>query len=87
MTTVTLPYPDEHRDRIIDAVCSRFGYRETVDVDGDAVPNPQTQAQFVAERLAGWVRSQVRQYETEKAANEADEIISAEVAAIDVSID
>ena len=42
MAEVTLTYPDEHRDRIIEAICTRFGYQATVDVDGEDVDNPQS---------------------------------------------
>lgn len=86
MAGVTITYPDEARDRIIGAICSRFGYQTTVDVDGEEVDNPQPPDEFAASKVAEWVRSQVRKHETEKAAREAEQAISEEIAAIEVTV-
>lgn len=86
MATVTLTYPDEHRDRIIEAVCTRFGYQSMVEVDGEDVPNPQTEEQFVAGKLADWVRTQVSRHETDKAVAAAEQAIMDEVDAIEVVV-
>ena len=57
MAAVTITYPDEYRDRIVEAICTRFCYPETVEVDGEDAPNPQTPEQFAADTLAKWVKS------------------------------
>ena len=86
MAEVTITYPDAARDRIIGAICSRFGYRETVEIAGEEVGNPQSPDEFAAAKVAEWVRSQVRKHETEKAAREAEQAIAEEVAAIEVTV-
>ena len=86
MAQVTITYPDAARDRIIEAICARFGYQATVDVDGEDVDNPQSQDDFAATKVAEWVRSQVRKHETQKAASEAEQAIAEEVAAIEVTV-
>ena len=87
MAEVTITYPDEHRDRIIEAICTRFGYQSTVDVDGEAVDNPQSPDEFTAEKMADWVRSQVRKHETAKAAEAAEQAIADEIEAIEVTVE
>ena len=86
MAQVTITYPDEDRDRIIEAICTRLGYQETVDGDGEDVDNPQSPDEFAATKVAEWVRSQVRKHETEKAAREAEQAIAEEVEAIEVTV-
>jgi hypothetical protein len=86
MAEVTITYPDEYRDRIVEALCTRFGYQETVEVDSEDVPNPQTPEQFVGSVLAKWVKSQVRKHETAKATIVAEEAITVEIDSIGVTV-
>jgi hypothetical protein len=86
MAEVTLSYPDDQTERIVEAVCTRFGYQATVEVDGELVDNPESDVQFVARQLAEWVKHQVRVHEEDKAARLAEETIGAEVDAIDVVV-
>ena len=87
MAAVTITYPDEYRDRIVEAICTRFCYPETVEVDGEDTPNPQTPEQFAADTLAKWVKSQVRKHETAKATISAEEEIMEEIDAIEVAVE
>lgn len=87
MSAVTITYPDEYRDRIVEALCTRFGYQESVEVDSEDVPNPQTPEQFVGSVLAKWVKSQVRKHETAKATMAAEEAIMEEIDAIEVAVE
>lgn len=46
--------PVEHAEELLDCICERFGYRETIEKYNEAgdiemVPNPQTKLDFSAE--------------------------------------
>ena len=51
---------DEQLTRVVDAMCARHGYSATL---GDGTPNPQTRREFVRQRIAQWVRGEVREHE------------------------
>jgi len=87
MASVSITYPDDQTERIVEAVCTRFGYQATVEIDGVAQDNPETDVQFVARQLAEWIKHQVRVFEEDKAARAAEETIAAEVDAISVVVD
>lgn len=87
MATVSITYPDDQTERIVEAVCTRFGYQATVEIDGVDTDNPETDIQFVARQMAEWIKHQVRVFEQDKAARLAEATISAEVDAINVVVD
>jgi hypothetical protein len=52
--------------RVVNAVCARFGYQDTVYLDvemTDGIPNPETKNAFAKRMLIEWLRRQTRDYE------------------------
>tara|TARA_R110002020_G_scaffold85567_3_gene211103 strand:- start:896 stop:1168 length:273 start_codon:yes stop_codon:yes gene_type:complete len=85
MGQLVLNYPDEHEDRILDAICSLYGYRLMVDgPDGELIENPDSPAVFVRKRISNWVKRQVVAREKELASEGIDEAIEQEVMSIDI---
>ena len=85
MGQLILNYPDEYEERILDAICSRHGYRPMVDgPDGEVIENPDSPATFVRKRISHWVKRQVVAREKEIASEGIDEAIEQEVMAIDI---
>jgi uncharacterized protein YtpQ (UPF0354 family) len=78
MAQLVITYPDEHRDRVIEAMCSKFGY--------DAEEEALTPDEFVALKITVWIKRIVSSYEQDKAAKEILAEVRSSVAAIDIEI-
>lgn len=60
-------------ERVINAICSRFGYNDTVeDEDGQEIDNPVSKEEFAHDRVCRWVTSQVMKYESSQAVRDAE---------------
>lgn len=60
MPTISLTLSSQDLTRAVDALGTRWGYSSTLP-NGD--PNPQTKGEFVRQRIAQWVRSEVHAHE------------------------
>lgn len=78
MAQLVITYPDEHRDRVLEAMCSKFGY--------DAEEEALTPDEFVGLKITGWIKGIVSSYEQDKAAKEILARIRSDVAAINIEI-
>jgi len=69
--TITLTIPDAQMPKLINALCIRYGYQETIvqEVDGilQTIDNPQTKAQFARESIINHLKQVVRDTEYEEA--------------------
>jgi hypothetical protein len=69
---ITLTIPDEQAARVMNALCVRYGYQETIaDPNGGDVlqyiPNPQTKAQFAREQIISFLKRITTDVELEEA--------------------
>ena len=86
MAQLVITYPDEHRDRIVDAVCDTFRYEEMVDTDDGSLVENVSREEFVKQRLIRWIKKIVVAYEQDKAAREILAGIRSDVDAVDIEI-
>ena len=69
---VCVDAPAAQRTRILDAFTAAYNYQPTVrNAQGVDIPNPQTRAQFMKQKLAEYVRETVKTYEATAAADTA----------------
>ncbi len=71
MAQLIIDIPDPVVTRVLMAVSTRWGYQDTIIVDGNPVPNPETRAAFCKRMLAMHIRNWVREYEGVNAGNSA----------------
>ncbi len=74
MASITLTVPDDIAPRVVDAVCARYGYSDTItDDQGNVIPNPTTKAAFMRVVLYQFLKRTVIVYESDKAGQEAQQ--------------
>jgi hypothetical protein len=71
---ITLTIPDEQAARVMNALCVRYGYQETIaDPNGGDVlqyiPNPQTKAQFARAQIILFLKQVTTEVELDEARN------------------
>lgn len=69
---ITLTIPDNQVARVINALCVRYGYQETIanPNSGDVlqyIPNPQTKAQFARAQIISFLKRVTTEVELEEA--------------------
>jgi len=84
MASINLTIPDGDIDRVLDSICKRFGYRDTIATDEGSAPNPETKLQFVHGLLSKWIRSQVIKCEQQSDRDTREQEIADEVNAITI---
>jgi hypothetical protein len=67
MPTISFEMSAEHLTRLVNALCESHGYQATI----DGQPNPETKAVFAKKIAANILRNIVRQWENDKARQEA----------------
>lgn len=70
MAQVILTYPDAVAQRVVDALCGRFGYQATLQ---NGLPNPQTRAQFAKLQIANFIKDTVAGWEATIAKESAEQ--------------
>ena len=60
MPTINLTLSSQDLNRVVDALGTRWGYSSLLP-NGD--PNPQNKGEFVRQKIAQWVRSEVHAHE------------------------
>ena len=81
MATITITIPNPVANRVIDSVCERYGYEDTIEDDGNRIPNPISKAQFAKQQLIAWVKDCVTYKEGNEAGNKARQEAIAKVEA------
>lgn len=75
MPTLSIDIPSGVSARVVDAICSTQGYKETIpdpsNPDGQHIQNPQTKLQFVKAHLVAYMKDIVVRYEAQKASDVA----------------
>jgi hypothetical protein len=73
MAEVTITIPDALLSRVADGFAGYYGYQDTITDPGTGaqVPNPQTKAQHMRERVIEHVKAVVGDHERAAAAEEA----------------
>lgn len=73
MPTITFTLSGADLARAVDALGTRWGYQAII----DGQPNPQSQGEFVRQRIARWIRQEVHAHElaTAQAAVTVTEVI------------
>ena len=84
MSTITLTIPDPIKDRVINALCSTYGYEDEIpkldskgnpEVDGQGnevkIPNPVTKPQFAKTQLLHFLKEVTKGYEARNAGDSA----------------
>jgi len=66
---------DNKAPRVLEAMCSHFGYQATI----NGTPNPVTEAQFAREQVKAWIREIVRTHEERAAVDTARATVAADV--------
>jgi len=79
MATITITVPDAIAARVNNAL-SRDYPAVVVGPEGLPIPNPQTKAQYVKQRVIQMIQSEVRRYEASVAAANADKAAESEIA-------
>ena len=68
MTTITITIPDAITQRVVLALCHRWGYSDTLE---DGTPNTETKSAFVKRKMIEHLKRSVKEAEVEIAKNEA----------------
>ena len=76
---------EENKTRIINGLAYQHGYQDTIEVDGEMVPNPEAKGEFCKRMTKEWIRANVRAYEANQAVIIARDAKIAEVDAIDIA--
>ena len=76
---------EENKTRIINGLAYQHGYQDTIEVDGEMVPNAESKGAFCKRMTKDWIKANVRAYEANQAANAARAAKIAEVDAIDIA--
>ena len=83
MSHLTIHFPDEHEDLVIQSLCRRFGYRPVLlDENDEEVPNPISAADFAKARVVDWIKSEVRKAQTEKLITQTEMEVESQVDSI-----
>ena len=73
MAIISVYIPDNDVSRVYDAVCAHYNYQvNTVDENGQPVPNPQTKAEFTNGIVRGFLSEHLHVYELEVARAQAE---------------
>lgn len=59
MPTISLTLSSTDLTRAVDALGTRWGYQPVI----DGVANPQSEGEFVRQRIAQWIKSEVHAHE------------------------
>ena len=78
MAQLVITYPDEHKDRIVDAICEKFGY--------DDEEEEKTPEEFVRMQIANWVKGLVIAREHRLASKAILDEIQSDVMAVEVEV-
>jgi hypothetical protein len=81
MAELRITIPDEWAPRVMEAIAALHGYTETL---GDGTPNPETKAQFAKRIVGRWLKAQTLQFESSRAAAEAQTAKQAEFDSLDL---
>jgi len=84
MTDIIITIPTEHVQRVLEGICGRFGYRETIEEDGELVPNPITRAQFSKAKVVEHVIKWLIHYEKTQQIENVEEIITLDVESLGI---
>lgn len=78
MATITINIPNGVAKRVLDAITSRYHYKETIkdpksteEIPLPDIPNPQTKAQFFKGVIVQFLKENVKAYESSKASEKA----------------
>lgn len=69
MAQLILNIPDNQINRVIDAICIKYGYQDQLETPEGYIPNPLTKAQFSRNRVAELLKNHILQIEREIATN------------------
>jgi len=72
MATITFTIPDNLMPRVINGICGKYGYQETIDDPenpGQVIDNPETKANFCKRIIRQGIKRDVLQWEAEQAYN------------------
>lgn len=82
MGSITLSWDAQYDQRIVDGIAYQHGYQDEIEdpETGEAIPNPETKAQFAKRMARQWVKECIIAWEATQAAEQArqDAIADAE---------
>lgn len=78
---VTFTIPDDAWPGICDAYASEYGRPETVQQDGEIIPNPETKEQFATRKVIEYVGEIWAAYNRKASLRDAEQAVDAAIAA------
>tara|TARA_R100000808_G_scaffold18919_1_gene41328 strand:+ start:828 stop:1079 length:252 start_codon:yes stop_codon:yes gene_type:complete len=80
MATLVITYPDEHKDRIVDAICEKFGHDDLEEEEA------MSKEDFVRMQIANWVKGHVIAREHRLASKSILKEIESDVMSVDIGV-
>lgn len=66
MAQIGINIPDNLEQRVINGVCGQYGYKPTIEQNGELVPNPITKPMFCKNIIRSFLKEIVTAYELNK---------------------
>lgn len=89
MATISITIPDEHLQRVIDAITGHYGYTDTIpdpgDPEGPEIANPETKGEFTKRQVAEFIKNNVISWEAKQASEAARLTAIANAEGIDIT--
>jgi hypothetical protein len=76
MASITLNFPDDVKDRVINGMVIAGSYQDFL-IDGS--PNPQTKVQFAKAQIIQYIKNQVRRTEQETKNRETESSVETDI--------
>ena len=70
---LSINVPDAIAPRVVNGLCTRWRYPDTItDITGSVIPNPQTKASFIKERIILYVKATIADAEIHASTTASD---------------